>query len=49
MYPVLTEVVAACAICDEIACERDLLYVETPAEADRLGVPIGAIVCTECA
>lgn len=47
--PVLTETVSDCAICGEVACERDLLYVETPDEAVTLGVGVGAVVCRDCA
>jgi len=49
MIPVLTATVTVCCICGEVSCERDLLYVETGAEAESLGVEIGDTVCTECA
>lgn len=49
MIPVLIETTAECAICGEIACERDLLYVETVEEADCLGCEVGETVCRECA
>ena len=49
MMPVLTETVTSCAICGEVACERDLLYVDTASEAEDLDVSVGDIVCRACA
>lgn len=48
MIPVLTEQTLECPICGEVGCERDFLYVETPAEAEDLGVRVGDAVCREC-
>lgn len=44
--PVLTELVADCAICGEIACERDLVYAE---EDEFDDVEEGQAVCRDCA
>lgn len=48
MIPVLTEQTLECPICGEVGCERDFAYVETPAEAEELGVSVGDAVCRDC-
>ena len=50
MTPVLSECAEQCPVCGEVACERDLVYVdEDEAEADALDVSPGDVVCRECA
>jgi len=49
MIRVLTETIDTCGVCGDVACEGDLLYVETEDEADALVVPVGGVVCTDCA
>jgi hypothetical protein len=48
VIPVLQETIAECAVCGEIACERDLLYLEAD-EADDYGLSEGDVLCRECA
>lgn len=45
--PVLTEITSQCPLCGEVACERDLVYVEGD-DAERLDVDDGATVCIDC-
>lgn len=47
MTRVLIEMIDSCVVCGEIACERDLLWVEEDDEID--GADAGDVVCTECA
>lgn len=47
MIPVLVECTEECP-CGEVACERDLVYVNED-EADDLDVQPGDMVCRECA
>lgn len=49
MTPVMHSLTTDCPVCGDVACERDLLYVETAAESRRFGVDVGDVVCTECA
>lgn len=49
MIPVLTETLDCCAVCGEVADEGDLMYVETEAESEALLVPVGGMVCRDCA
>lgn len=48
LTPVLTETTAECPICGEVACDRDLVYVEGD-DAEVLEVDDGAMVCRDCA
>lgn len=45
----LTELIDTCAVCGEVACERDLVYVDDDDEARALEVAVGATVCRDCA
>lgn len=47
MTPVLTEMTTTCEICGEVACERDLVYLDADEAADHDLEP-GAIVCRDC-
>lgn len=46
MTKVLVETTATCAVCGEVACERDLWYVDEDDEID--GCDAGDIVCGDC-
>lgn len=48
MIAVLQETTDCCAVCGEVACESDLLIVETDDEAVDLDVEVGDYVCTDC-
>ena len=49
MIAVLTETVTDCLVCGEVACERDLLYIEDDDEAAEYDGAIGDVVCRSCA
>jgi hypothetical protein len=46
VIPVLEETTDTCAVCGEVGCEWDLLYVEYDDEVD--GCVAGDVVCTDC-
>lgn len=49
MVRVFGEKVAQCAICGEVACERDLWTPEDEEEADLFDIDINDFACAECA
>ena len=49
MIRCLIETTAECAICGEVACERDLAYAEADDADPAEGVLEGDIVCRDCA
>ena len=44
---VLHEQTTTCEVCGDVACERDLVYLDDD-EAEAIGLSPGAIVCTDC-
>ncbi|HET9554377.1 MAG TPA: hypothetical protein VFP50_15550 [Anaeromyxobacteraceae bacterium] len=48
MTPVLEELIAVCAVCGQVACERDLFWVTDPDMAATLEVQVNDTVCAEC-
>lgn len=48
MTPVLTEMIASCEVCGEIASERDLFYVNAD-DAANYDLEPGDIICRDCA